>query len=274
MRRQRRRGYKETAHGIGSKAGGSGFDGMKQGIWLRKTPAPTDAGTPGCFFGGRPNLPAQIAWPHYGDENLQVPLHFLLQIDLAVLRDVPGLPEFARQGTLFFFVDPVYAPVFGHDLGGARVIHVPGPVADIPERDMPGGLPITDDGALTFTPSDTYLREMLSAGYPRWPIVPTAFARKDPPDFEEEWIEQHPVLLDADGNKSGEQTVFHALFFGPDEGDENREYMEVEKDAVPLLLLLLDSDPDIEFGFSYTLFWINKGDLANNRFENIMIRDF
>lgn len=248
------------------------IDSTKNGIWLRKTESQSDAGTSGCFFGGLPNLPPHIDWPFWGDEGFfQVPLHFLLQIDLSVLPDIQGGPNIARHGTLFFFVDPVFAPVLGYDQGGIRVIYFEGSATDFPEREVPEGLPVNRGDENGMHVSHDY-SSMRTSQYPRWPIVPTVFPRRVPQNFSDEWMENHEKPLDADGNRSDLQIAFHSLFFGPDEHEEEWTYMHLEKGNVPLLLL--DGDFDIEFGMSYLIFWINENELSQNNFENVVVRSF
>ena len=80
---------------------------------LLRTPQQTDEGMPGCYFGGRPTLPPHIDWPTYksGVPGLDpVPLHFILQINLKYLPRALDFPEMPNHGTIFVFVEPMFAP--------------------------------------------------------------------------------------------------------------------------------------------------------------------
>ncbi|MEL6218640.1 MAG: DUF1963 domain-containing protein [Pseudomonadota bacterium] len=90
-------------------------------IAMLRTPQATDPGTPGCWFGGDPTLPAEIPWPYYKptereaygiryeDPDLTIPMHFLVQINLAYCPRVLGLPLLPKTGTIFVFYDPAVA---------------------------------------------------------------------------------------------------------------------------------------------------------------------
>lgn len=108
-------------------------------------------------LGGLPSLPRGMEWPRAANGG---PFHFLAQIDLATVPasgivDFRGrsLPEFPRQGALYFFADcatfgiweqpeashrVLYAP----DLGGTRPVQPP---PDLMPRNAP------DAGVLVHT---------------------------------------------------------------------------------------------------------------------------
>jgi uncharacterized protein YwqG len=149
----------------------------KPGIVLQRTPLQTDDGTPGCWLGGEPTLPPEIEWPVFNPEeflgdDVDIPMHFFAQINLAHLPDVPGLPDIPRKGTLFIFYDPIVA--FGpeaYSMGsletgdGAKLIYVAGDVTNVVPRKPP-----------TFPNLDTLPSDMISPTYqgttslPKWPF--------------------------------------------------------------------------------------------------------
>lgn len=114
----------------------------KPQILLLKTPSRDAPGAPGCWLGGQPTLPSDIAWPwfiHKGDP--LVPMHFMAQINLAEMPRSKGFPDLPATGTLFFFL-PKHAywlldggPESGEP--GCRVIYVAHDVSTCPEREMP-----------------------------------------------------------------------------------------------------------------------------------------
>ena len=91
-------------------------------------------------FGGRPNLPEEVDWPHDGAGQ---PMQHLLQVDCKSLPAVD--PDMPRTGTLFFFVAANggdQTPSFlDDDLGASALIYWPDPVADLPPRGHPPGTP-------------------------------------------------------------------------------------------------------------------------------------
>ena len=73
-------------------------------------------GTPGCWLRGAPSLPPEYEWPiftfpHEPYQGFQVPMHFVVQINLQYLPRVLGLPELPPKGTLFVFYDLVISSV-------------------------------------------------------------------------------------------------------------------------------------------------------------------
>jgi len=89
-------------------------------------------------LGGRPNLPRDIPWPVWQDEQ---PLSFIAQLDLATLPSIRDLP-LPRSGSLFFFYDAVNSP-WGFDpkdKGCAKVVYHSSPLAAhqprTPHRDL------------------------------------------------------------------------------------------------------------------------------------------
>lgn len=85
------------------------------------------------WLGGWPRLPEDIEWPVYrADNGVEVPLHFLAQIDLDACPVIDGLPPLPRTGQLLVFVEPIFAPydadgeAQSHFGKGMRIFHVTG----------------------------------------------------------------------------------------------------------------------------------------------------
>ncbi|MEO1495237.1 MAG: DUF1963 domain-containing protein [Pseudomonadota bacterium] len=91
-------------------------------------------------FGGRPNLPEEVDWPHDGAGQ---PMQHLLQVDCKSLPAVD--PDMPHDGTLFFFVAANgrdQTPSFlDDDPGASALIYWPDPVGDLPLRGHPPGTP-------------------------------------------------------------------------------------------------------------------------------------
>lgn len=76
--------------------------GMKNAIRLHLTPTPMDAIAPGAsHIGGIPDLPAQIAWPHFKGQ----PMTFLAQLSCADFADYDTEHLLPSSGILSFFVN-------------------------------------------------------------------------------------------------------------------------------------------------------------------------
>ncbi len=92
-------------------------------------------------FGGRPDLPADIAWP----ERNGLPQSFIAQIRLAEAHryDLAGM--LPQSGMLWFFYD-ARQESYGDeatDLGAWRVFYIAGDVNDLQRRPAPADLPAT-----------------------------------------------------------------------------------------------------------------------------------
>lgn len=85
-------------------------------------------------IGGRPDLPAGLAWPRSASG---VPLHFLAQVDLSEMPWLP--PEMPRRGTLLFFGAMSEDVYVSHEAGGTRILFDAGSegTATLPPPDLP-----------------------------------------------------------------------------------------------------------------------------------------
>ena len=83
-------------------------------------------------IGGRPDVPADFAWPMWEADGDSVPLSFVAQINLAELPDCPDRSLLPADGLLSFFYvchfDLYDGVICGHDdeeFGAFRVFHFP-----------------------------------------------------------------------------------------------------------------------------------------------------
>ena len=100
------------------------------------------AGSPGCWFGGHPTLPPEVDWPNYYCETLKtsIPMHFILQMNVAEIPQVLDLPTMPRSGSIFVFIDQAVAAAFKGPFEqgkGAKVIYVPDDVSNFEPRKAP-----------------------------------------------------------------------------------------------------------------------------------------
>ena len=88
----------------------------KPAAFMMRTKEQTDEGLPGCFFGGKPTLPADIEWPVFNCPipKIDIPMHFLFQVNLKYVPKSVDFPDFPDTGTLFVFVEPMIAPEYFH----------------------------------------------------------------------------------------------------------------------------------------------------------------
>ncbi len=113
-------------------------DLLTPAIFLNPSPAGEEsAPPPPCYFGGKPRMPADMAWPKRGSYDL----HFLAQFDCASLpRELTvggmtfSLPEFPETGTLYLFFPLDNNSAW--DIDG-MVLYRPETATGLPERDPP-----------------------------------------------------------------------------------------------------------------------------------------
>ncbi|MFG5380262.1 DUF1963 domain-containing protein [Yoonia sp. R2-816] len=161
----------------------------KQAAFMLRADRQSDDGMPGCYFGGEPTLPADIEWPiyHCPEPKLDIPLHFIFQVNLKYLPKSLDFPEFPQKGTVFAFVEPMFAwadpsapePLLNGQ--GAKLIYVADDVSDCPLRKAPAlpdlDKPDSDGWALSDEPDlDNYLRMRDeygvtgASGLNKWPM--------------------------------------------------------------------------------------------------------
>jgi uncharacterized protein YwqG len=229
-------------------------------------------------LGGRPNLPAGIAWPEWNGQ----PLSLVAQLDLA---SIPPLTSCAlpREGALFFFYEGGqqtwgFSP---DDRGSAQVIFSPDPLDRHPLRDYPEGL--SDDFR--------FRGVHLSAGEPQPslpdysdPALDTSDLRLEEREayfnFITEWLGQtrgmqhrvggYPEPI-QDDPKLEAQLVTNGIDCGSPAGYEEGKRRGLWPGAIEWeLLLQVDSEEqaDMMWGDAGRLYYlIRKSDLEASQFD-------
>lgn len=268
------------------------------GIALLRVPREhrLDGGTTGCRFGGNPTLPAEFDWPTYiAEGGVEMPMQFLLQVDLASVPRIDGLPPLPKSGTLFVFYDRILAPHVREgrhlkDGTACRVIYSDRVNADCAERSIP---PIPDLEDFELEPH--YSKE---TSFTRWafdpvpvetyPVTGSALpdaCEKRLQDIIGERDDQIATHLpDGVFKRHLKVSGLHTMF-----GASQRRY---RPDAETCDLIGLDYDPDELLSDDHILlfsiaedrhihhegllgsgagFWIKTTDLADLRFENVVV---
>jgi len=251
------------------------------GFLLRKTRRPDDPGTDGCWLGGRPTLPDHIDWPwsEKGEHGIQpMPLHFIAQIKLDSIPWHDGLPEMPRTGTLFFFMDPIFAPIHEFDPDLARIIYVNEDVSCFPERSIPAGLPdLSTLNEIAHGYEASPFDEFVKWNFEFIPRVHyNSYAISDPAlsntAEKKNYTEFDRLSELSDANNT---PTVHSMFAGARHvNDYSRTRPRVrEKDRVPLLAI--SDDYDLGFVVDQTnygvVFWIDRNDLGNGNFNKLFV---
>ena len=280
------------------------FRKRKPAIAMLRTREQTGPGTPGCWFGGEPTLPAEIEWPIFEHRDaLKIPMHFLVQINLAYVPRVLGLPQLPRSGTLFVFYDAAIAIWWddGNEMKrgkGARVIYVPDDTTGCPPRTPP---PMPDlshlgmedvssdyvdgDQSFVFWPIDFVVVD----SYPSYsddPLIDGFPASMDPEPLDELREKQRDDLDAILGGGSylkntvatpggGHHRIFGATAMNSFPSEEAKRRQGLREGSPTLsrdhiLLLRFGLDTQILYQH-YIGFWITRSDLANADFSNIRV---
>ena len=168
-------------------------------VALMKTPTQTTPGVPGCWLGGAPTLPPEIAWPWVQDAptpdslrdlfqrtgrpirteySLRNPMNFMSQIDLEQVPRTDKMPDLPSSGTLFFFADYVTHVDRFDDNPMYRVIYFAGDVSAYPPRKQPE-FP-ADFEALE---SSYWWADEPGTAFEEWPVTFHMFETWDTPRF-------------------------------------------------------------------------------------------
>jgi hypothetical protein len=252
-------------------------DATSQSLFLRKVPGATRMGEPGCWLGGRPTLPPGIEWPISVFENSpdlpDLPMHFLAQIDLAALADRQGLPTRPLSGTLFFFLDTIFAPTVGAPRGGGTVIYWPEDVTGFPERQKPAIPDVTDHRWVSFWYRDNPISEYTRRGFTFEPMAYPDEIVCDEAGFWKEAVEailaeQKRLAKLVAREITGRSFAINRMF-----GDVGPESVLPREDWVTLLLVEHDNDLNFTYGDGEPVrFCIEKSALAAGRFENAVLQ--
>lgn len=257
----------------------------REGFLLCKTSRAKAA--PGCYLGGLPTLPERYEWPHSNAVEIPpVPLHFVGQIDLAAVPEGDNLPEAPRQGTLFFFVDPIFGSSFEFRGGTAAVIYCEDDLTNVPDRPMPE----VDFAAL---PQDgmnrDYRKNPKASPFQRWDVLFEPRVSYDAnffldPDFGDPDAEEKAIDLGLEEKSRLKKMLsvrsphtdkaLHSMFAGPDSmGRLIAGSVSYETDLIPLVSLKPDSSLVWVHPHEWVVFWITPDDLKNSKFSEVYVSE-
>ena len=252
-------------------------------------------------------MPPEFHWPMYThDDGIDVPMHFLVQINLGELPVVDGMPVLPRTGTLFVFYDPTVAPYAddGAAMGrgrGAKVIYSKYDWRLFPARkapDMPDVSEYDLANAVTSRnwsrPPSTFWGQMRSPSYPKWAFSPSiadnyqCLGEELPPDCIERAVELIKKrssarevdcpLLDQNGLMDERHFLFGASQrqfrpdFYPVHSRKDPENRTDPQDYV--LLFSFAPDRRISHQFMDGLgvgIWLQKRDLEELHFDRLVV---
>ena len=276
------------------------LEGLRQlSIRLRVESAEGDAVEVGASrLGGRPDLPADIAWPTRGG----VPLDFLAQIRLADLSSSATGGRLPQNGWLWFFFDKnEWEPC---DPSAWRVMYCEDPGARLETRlsgqprrqEVARGLPVRFSREWTLPDACDLARSALCG---RRSVVTKQLAdgtKKDecisPGPLSPRLLEAYQTLEEELGKEDGAK---HRMLGYPDELQEMHFLLALEgadrrwvclgyddprpirsSEKVPGQTLLLQLDSDRLLGQSWgdggrLYFWIAESDLLTRRFERVWV---
>ncbi len=252
--------------------------GLRPAMRLRPTRArESDLGLGFSRFGGRPDLPADVAWPRWRRTGRALSLVAQLRLSDVVALGVEGLPE---DGWLLFFYEANEQP-WGYlqvHAGGARVLFVEGDRAVV-RREVP-------EDARRFRPARLELEPVWDVPLPSlpqltdpWRIAEAERSRRRAVSSDHrELVERvwgatpwHHLLGHPQPIQSDMATQCELLRRGLDTGSGWPEELPPEAATAEWRLLLqLDSDrsPGWMWGDSGRLyFWIREEDLARRAFD-------
>ena len=180
-------------------------------------------------LGGRPDLPADLAWPARKGR----PLAFLGQLNLADVAPFPAAADLPSMGLLSLFYDAHDQPggVDPDDKDGWRVLYLPHPPELLQRRHSPQAL-IQTDGVFAACSLHAYEAVTLP---PSDALAVAALGLDD-----EEWDQYHDLLFEQ--MELHPHTTLHQLLGHPDviQGDMQ---VECELAATGMNALLLLQDP-------------------------------
>jgi uncharacterized protein YwqG len=229
-------------------------------------------------LGGRPNLPKDIPWPVWQNEQ---PLAFIAQLDLAALPAIENLP-LPRSGSLFFFYDADELP-WGFDpkdKGCARVIYSSAllassspraPHPDLDEEARFKGLALDAAREISLPGRNSgILREfqVTKAEFQAyWKLI-------DPLGTRAHRMGGHPDEIQGDLRLEA-QLVSNGIYCGDGRGYKQGRERGLDAGAHDWLLLL-QVDSEERAGMTWgdegrLYFMIRKDDLQQSRFGNVWL---
>ncbi|WP_425101454.1 DUF1963 domain-containing protein [Tropicibacter sp. S64] len=258
-------------------------------LLLDKMPRPDMPGAPGCWLGGLPTLPSDIAWPWFTYHGRPLaPMHFVAQIDLAQLPNLEGLPARSTTGTLFFFVSPILNQLLDGNGCGPKghVFYVAGDVSRLAPRPMPA-FPDFADFPNLVEGWEVHYEETRTTSLDRWNIGFRPFENLERVDDRRTAVtrrigEEQSEIMDAlsaeavsrlaGATRMTDYAALHRMF-GLCMGSP-RTPDPTDAKSGKCRLLLLDWDADIgyyDYLTRWTSFWIGRDDLEHGRFERAFL---
>jgi uncharacterized protein YwqG len=243
---------------------------------------PSDETTSRSRLGGNLLLPREFEWPY----SQQGPLDFLLQIDLAEIKQFDPTGALPSSGLLTFFYDLENQP-WGFDPSALDGFYVE-LIADesLVRFEAPGNEYSLDEHVLSFSQAPS-LPRYGSRDYDELERL-TNLTDEDEYDRYYDFVDEYEAkfyptrarhrLFGYSSNVQGDmqleaQLVTNGLYCGDASGYEDPKAEALSAGASDWILLLqLDSDPDADLmwgdaGLLY--YWIRAEDLAARRFDRV-----
>ena len=150
-------------------------------VMRRQVPPPANPGL--SFYGGVPIVPADFEWPVANVKGREMPLHFVMQVDLSAISHDARRQMLPENGILYFFLDLELGLATGY-----RVIHAEGYETSWREAEVPETLsPVYGEQARYSWPwidcenaDESGLPRLL----PLWFMEPVAATLPEPPPVE------------------------------------------------------------------------------------------
>lgn len=215
------------------------------GFWMLGLRSADDAGTAGRIYCGPPEQSANSEWPKYCkvSRTINVPTHFLLQLNSADTPRCANTLELPETGMLLFFYDSAYSPTKEHGTPATWALYQQELLSVFPKRNATPGLPVDNL-------------------YMGWKA----------PDQEdgcwEKTFKTRQAVKDTDA--FGVLTL-HAMFLGPEMlSDHSQVDLALEK-AIPLFTL--DKHDSPEFDLKKCYFWIDLEELPIGKLDAVILTE-
>lgn len=229
-------------------------------IGLKPSPSDITAPLGASRFGGLPDLPATLDWPHGN----AAPLSFLAQINCCEAAPFDTQKLLPSHGVLYFFYDVTEQPWGGsaEELTDAVVLYTPDDTG-LSRAAPPSGLN-PDEGILPAV-GMAFAEELTLQEHTKESLLAAG--------LDDAQIAAYYELYDERNSAADEETTSHHLLGDPDEiqNDMRPECAALKGGEEWRLLLQLDSDEllDTMWGDMGRLyFWIRADDLKQARFAD------
>lgn len=253
---------------------------LTPGVRLVAMPQVMQAAPTGSRLGGRPSLPAGMAWPEWRGTNLA----FLALVNLRELQASVPRAELPARGLLLFFYD-AHQSASGFDpkdKGSWQVVYVPDEAKTAIAPQWPTRLP--EEGRMKGLALQFRAVQTLPAS-PTAALGEPELAEKQQTVFDDivyEYLEHdkpmhqllgQPVPIQGDNMPLECQLVSNGLYCGDGTGYNDpraEKFQDGAKDWVLLAMIDTDERAGWMWGDGGCLyFWIRRDDLRARRFENV-----